>query len=89
MSFREKGLTMGLLDDKEELSQVKELFNRYGSEDVDSMYDKHLEYDDEYDDTYDDNNVGADDADSADELTSRKLLKPDPLEERRYVSLAL
>ena len=27
-------------------------------------------YDDEYDDTYDVNNVGADDADSADELTT-------------------
>ena len=29
-------------------------------------------YDDEYDDTYDANNVGAGDADSADELTSRR-----------------
>ncbi|KAK3107045.1 hypothetical protein FSP39_005836 [Pinctada imbricata] len=29
-------------------------------------------YDDEYDDTYDANNVGADDADSADELTTRR-----------------
>jgi hypothetical protein len=29
-------------------------------------------YDDEYDDTYDTNNVGAFDADSADELTARR-----------------
>ena len=29
-------------------------------------------YDDEYDDTYDANNVGAGDADSADELTNRR-----------------
>ena len=38
------------------------------------MYDKIAEYDydDEYDDTYDTNNIGADDADSADELTSRR-----------------
>jgi hypothetical protein len=35
------------------------------------MYDPQL-YDDEYDDTYDINNVGADDADSADELTQRR-----------------
>ena len=30
-------------------------------------------YEDEYDDTYDTNVVGADDADSADELTNRRL----------------
>lgn len=39
--------------------------------DVPSMYDPQL-YDDEYDDTYDTNTVGADDADSADELTQRR-----------------
>ena len=70
---REKGLDMSILDHKEELSTVRPLFERYGHEDVPSMYDKY-EYDDEYDDTYDDNNVGADDAGSADELRERRLV---------------
>ena len=37
------------------------------------MYEEYEnEYDDEYDDTYDANDVGAGDADSADELTARR-----------------
>ncbi|XP_050415433.1 activating signal cointegrator 1 complex subunit 2 [Patella vulgata] len=60
------------LTDKEFIKEFKATYDAYGSADVEnSMYDKIL-YDDEYDDTYDINNVGADDADSADELTSRR-----------------
>ena len=33
------------------------------------------EYDDEYDDTYDTHECGADDADSADELTNRRYVR--------------
>nr|KAG5698493.1 hypothetical protein BaRGS_005888 [Batillaria attramentaria] len=58
------------LDDKGTIRQLKSLYEAYGSMDVPSMYDSQM-YDDEYDDTYDTNNVGADDADSADELTQR------------------
>ncbi|XP_022098496.1 activating signal cointegrator 1 complex subunit 2-like [Acanthaster planci] len=39
---------------------------------VSSCEEYNYEYEDEYDDTYDANDVGADDADSADELTSRR-----------------
>jgi len=49
------------------------LYDAYGSMDVSSMYDPQM-YDDEYDDTYDINNVGADDADSADELTQIRFV---------------
>ena len=46
---------------------MRPLYNRYGSEFVESMYDKIDDYEDEYDDTYDSNEVGADDVDSAEE----------------------
>lgn len=59
------------LDDKRSVRELKILYDAYGSMDVPSMYDKQM-YDDEYDDTYDANTVGADDADSADELTQRR-----------------
>jgi activating signal cointegrator complex subunit 2 len=62
---------MSALDDKRDLSSFREVYNMYGHMDTtDSMYEmKNIEYDDEYDDTYDSHEVGADDADSADELT--------------------
>ncbi|XP_041373441.1 activating signal cointegrator 1 complex subunit 2-like isoform X2 [Gigantopelta aegis] len=62
------------LDDKDDLKGLRATYEAYGSQDVPSMYDKMAayDYDDEYDDTYDTNNIGADDADSADELTSRR-----------------
>ena len=40
-------------------------------EEVEQTYTRDM-YEDEYDDTYDTNVVGADDADSADELTTRR-----------------
>ncbi len=62
-----------MLDDKTELSELKPLYDKYGSQFVtDSMYSGCNDYDDEYDDTYDSNLVGADDADSADELSNRR-----------------
>ena len=63
-----------VLDDKSELENVKALYNKYGNEYVESMYEapNDNEYEDEYDDTYDFNLIGADDADSADELTTRR-----------------
>lgn len=58
---------------KEVLKSLKPLFDRYASQQVESMYESaNFEYEDEYDDTYDSNLVGADDADSADELTNRR-----------------
>ena len=63
-----------MLDDKKELDGMKTLYSKYGSEYVESMYStaNDNEYEDEYDDTYDFNLIGADDADSADELTVRR-----------------
>ncbi|KAL8589040.1 hypothetical protein ACOMHN_055053 [Nucella lapillus] len=66
-----KNVEETVLDDKESVKQLKSLYDAYGSMDVTSMYDPRV-YDDEYDDTYDTNNMGADDADSADELTHRR-----------------
>lgn len=62
-----------VLEDKEGIRDLKSLYDAYGSMDVSSMYDPQM-YDDEYDDTYDINNVGADDADSADELTQIRFV---------------
>ena len=62
-----------VLEDKESIRDLKALYDAYGSMDVSSMYDPQM-YDDEYDDTYDINNVGADDADSADELTQIRFV---------------
>ncbi|ESO83365.1 hypothetical protein LOTGIDRAFT_133587 [Lottia gigantea] len=63
--------------DKNLIKELKPTYDAYGSMYVENMYDKNVEYDDlyedEYDDTYDTNNVGADDADSADELMSKRL----------------
>ena len=56
-----------------DIKSLKPLYDKYGSEDVVSMYDQQdMDYEDEYDDTYDSNLIGADDADSADELTARR-----------------
>ncbi|PVD27586.1 hypothetical protein C0Q70_12750 [Pomacea canaliculata] len=60
-----------VLNDKSTIDELKPLYDAYGSMDVPSMYDKQV-YEDEYDDTYDALNVGADDADSADELTQQR-----------------
>ena len=63
-----------LLSDKSDMTEsVKE---RYSSYDVFNEHRRMVNlYDDEYDDTYDSQNVGAQDADSADELTVRRFVK--------------
>lgn len=68
---RDKGNLKTLLSDKTDITEsVKE---RYSAYDVFNRlaWTASL-YDDEYDDTYDSQNVGAQDADSADELTVRR-----------------
>lgn len=62
------------IDDKSIVKAVKATFEAYGNIDQDSMYDNQQMYEDEYDDTYDTNAVGADDVDSADELTNAKFV---------------
>ena len=71
---RGKGTLKSLLSDKSDITEsVKERYSAY------SVFDRHVRtdilYDDEYDDTYDSQNVGALDADSADELTVRRYVK--------------
>lgn len=78
---REK-TSKNILDDKSATEQFKPLYNLYGSVETEgSLYDKVVDqaplygdYDDEYDDTYDTNLIGADDADSADELSVRRYV---------------
>ncbi|XP_012941572.1 activating signal cointegrator 1 complex subunit 2, partial [Aplysia californica] len=62
------------IEDKSTILAVKATYDAYGSMDQESMYDRQPMYDDEYDDTYDSHAVGADDADSADELNSNRVL---------------
>ncbi|XP_077985044.1 activating signal cointegrator 1 complex subunit 2-like isoform X2 [Glandiceps talaboti] len=54
------------VDDRSEIQAMKSRYDKYDVIEDDAMYD------DEYDDTYDDNDVGANDEDSADELTARR-----------------
>ena len=66
-----------VLGDKSAIKDIKENISKdYGLvvdvEEVEQTYTRDM-YEDEYDDTYDTNVVGADDADSADELTNRRL----------------
>ena len=68
---RDKGNLKTLLSDKSDITEtVKERYSAY------DVFNRHVWtaslYDDEYDDTYDSQNVGAQDADSADELTVRR-----------------
>ena len=65
-----------ILGDKSAIRDIKENISKdYGLvvdiEEVEQTYTRDM-YEDEYDDTYDTNVVGADDADSADELTTRR-----------------
>lgn len=72
--FRDKTENV-VIGDQSELKDIKSAISKdYGViqdivEDGENPCVRDM-YDDEYDDTYDVNNVGADDADSADELTS-------------------
>ncbi|KAH0625537.1 hypothetical protein JD844_015083 [Phrynosoma platyrhinos] len=70
--------TQSLLNDKRLVTEQRERYNQYSvivedvpeSSGTGSVYQE--EYEDEYDDTYDGNQVGANDADSDDELISRR-----------------
>lgn len=67
-----------LLSDKSDFTEpVKQRYSAY------DVFDRHAWtaslYDDEYDDTYDSQNVGAQDADSVDELTVRRWVKRERL----------
>ena len=68
---RDRANFKNLLSDKSYITEsVKERYSAY------DVFNRHVRmanlYDDEYDDTYDSHNVGAQDADSADELTIRR-----------------
>ncbi|XP_052059611.1 activating signal cointegrator 1 complex subunit 2-like [Mytilus californianus] len=60
------------LDIKPSENMKQQLNEMYGYQLEEVNRDENEMYDDEYDDTYDTNNVGAFDADSADELTARR-----------------
>lgn len=59
------------LDSKPDDDMKRQVSERYGLT-LDYEDEEPGMYDDEYDDTYDTNNIGAFDADSADELTVRR-----------------
>ena len=62
-----------MLDDKSIVADLKPLYDKYGHEDMESIYDKiPNEYEDEYDDTYDSNTIGVADTNDVDELTARR-----------------
>ncbi|XP_010290138.1 PREDICTED: activating signal cointegrator 1 complex subunit 2 isoform X1 [Phaethon lepturus] len=75
---REKDTTKSLLNDKRLVAEQKERYSQYSMivEEIPvqpgeaQLYKE--DYEDEYDDTYDGNQVGANDADSDDELISRR-----------------
>ncbi|XP_063310818.1 activating signal cointegrator 1 complex subunit 2 isoform X1 [Pelobates fuscus] len=67
---RKQETTAQLLADKSLISAQKERYSKYSMVTEELIMDG--DYDDEYDDTYDGNQVGANDADSDDELISRR-----------------
>ncbi|NXY48178.1 ASCC2 protein, partial [Ceuthmochares aereus] len=75
---REKDTTRSLLNDKRLVAEQRERYSQYSVvvEEIPvqpgaaQLYTE--DYEDEYDDTYDGNQVGANDADSDDELISRR-----------------
>uniref|UniRef100_A0A8C6YE48 Activating signal cointegrator 1 complex subunit 2 n=1 Tax=Naja naja TaxID=35670 RepID=A0A8C6YE48_NAJNA len=74
----DKATTKSLLNDKRLVQEQRERYNQYSIivEEVpepsgDRLFSQE-DYEDEYDDTYDGNQVGANDADSDDELISRR-----------------
>lgn len=79
MTYRsDKATTKGLLNDKSIVAEQRERYSQYSVivEEVTEQSGEGLfyqdDYEDEYDDTYDGNQVGANDADSDDELISRR-----------------
>lgn len=77
---REKDTTRSLLNDKRLVAEQKERYSQYSVivEEVPVQQGEaqlyREDYEDEYDDTYDGNQVGANDADSDDELISRRYV---------------
>ncbi|NXS64228.1 ASCC2 protein, partial [Brachypteracias leptosomus] len=75
---REKDTTRSLLNDKSLVGEQRERYGQYSLvvEEVPLQHGEgqlySQDYEDEYDDTYDGNQVGANDADSDDELISRR-----------------
>ncbi|NXF08563.1 ASCC2 protein, partial [Smithornis capensis] len=65
---REKDTTRSLVNDKSLVLEQRERYSQYTVVVEELLGD----YEDEYDDTYDGNQVGANDADSDDELISRR-----------------
>ncbi|NXH26360.1 ASCC2 protein, partial [Myiagra hebetior] len=74
---REKDTTRSLVNDKRLVTEQRERYSQY-SVVVEELplepgaAQPYEDYEDEYDDTYDGNQVGANDADSDDELISRR-----------------
>ncbi|XP_074869259.1 activating signal cointegrator 1 complex subunit 2 [Carettochelys insculpta] len=75
---KDKDTTKSLLNDKRLIAEQKERYSQYSvvTEEVPEQEGEpqfyRVDYEDEYDDTYDGNQVGANDADSDDELISRR-----------------
>ncbi|XP_053862233.1 activating signal cointegrator 1 complex subunit 2 isoform X3 [Malaclemys terrapin pileata] len=75
---KDKDTTKSLLNDKRLIAEQKERYSQYSVivEEVPEQEGEaqfyRVDYEDEYDDTYDGNQVGANDADSDDELISRR-----------------
>ncbi|XP_019394837.1 PREDICTED: activating signal cointegrator 1 complex subunit 2 isoform X2 [Crocodylus porosus] len=90
---KDKDTTESLLNDKRLIAEQKERYSQYSMiveevpEQAGEAQFSRDDYEDEYDDTYDGNQVGANDADSDDELISRRpfttpqILKPKGREE--------
>ncbi|NXL22344.1 ASCC2 protein, partial [Setophaga kirtlandii] len=68
---REKDTTRSLVNDKRLVAEQRQRYSRYSAV-LDELPPPYGDYEDEYDDTYDGNQVGANDADSDDELISRR-----------------
>ncbi|XP_056360296.1 activating signal cointegrator 1 complex subunit 2 [Oenanthe melanoleuca] len=68
---REKDTTRSLVNDKQLVREQRQRYLQY-SEVLEELPQHDEHYEDEYDDTYDGNQVGANDADSDDELISRR-----------------
>ncbi|NWY37915.1 ASCC2 protein, partial [Sylvia atricapilla] len=76
-SRREKDTTRSLVNDKRLVTEQRQRYSQYSvvleELPLEPGAAQHYEdYEDEYDDTYDGNQVGANDADSDDELISRR-----------------
>ncbi|NXD29397.1 ASCC2 protein, partial [Spelaeornis formosus] len=71
---KEKDTTRSLVNDKQLVREQRQRYSQYSVvlEELPLQPGHYEDYEDEYDDTYDGNQVGANDADSDDELISRR-----------------